>query len=395
MRQHSMIHSFEGARGVAAMLVALYHFNLFLPFGLAFPAFISYGYLFVDLFFVLSGYVICSTYENRLDTSNDFVTFTIRRFGRLYPLLIVSTAAFILVPDAFIFIKQILVALGHQRMFQSPGALEYVLPTSAELIATLTLTHGLGMFDKAILNYASWSISTEFYTYLVFAGVCILLKGRARLAAFAVLSVAGLLVTGWASLFVHHCVKQRACLDITFDFGLARCMGSYFLGCLTFYATMAYASRRARLNGSKSQICALLVVASLFALVAQAPMVALLFPIAFALLIVSLSTDRGFIADLLKSKTAQMLGQRSYSIYLMHPALLQLFGHSLGHISGVGKGVAILVVYTVTLIVVSGVTYQFIERPFRDLFNRWAQKQAQGRANQRLLTPVSERPLRD
>jgi peptidoglycan/LPS O-acetylase OafA/YrhL len=390
-----MIRSFEGARGVAAMLVALYHFNLFLPFGLAFPGFVSYGYLFVDLFFVLSGYVICSTYENRLDTGNDFVTFAIRRFGRLFPLLIFSTAAFVLIPDAFILLKHVLIALGHQRMFQSPGALDYVLPTSAELIATLTLTHGLGLFDKAILNYASWSISTEFYTYLVFAGACILLKARARLAAFAVLSVLGLTITCWASLFVHHCVAQRACLDVTFDYGFARCVGSYFLGCLSFYAARHYAGRHARLHEAGSQVFTLLIIASLFAFVARVPILALLFPLAFALLILSLSSDRGFVAELLKSKAAQMLGQRSYSLYLMHPALLQLFGHSLGHISGVGKGLAILAIYAVTLIVVSGLTYRFIEQPFREMFNRWAQKQANAGAKQRLLTPVSERPARD
>lgn len=372
------------------MLVALYHFNLFLPFGLAFPAFISYGYLFVDLFFVLSGYVICSTYENRLDTGNDFATFAIRRFGRLFPLLIFSTAAFVLIPDAFIFAKHVLIAFGHQGMFQRPDALAYYLPTGAELVATLTMTHGLGLFDKAILNYASWSISTEFYTYLVFAGACILLKGRARLAVFMVLSVVGFLITCWASLFVHDCVARFACLDITFDFGLARCIGSYFLGCLTFYA-----ARHVRLHENSGQACALLVVGSLFALVGQAPILALAFPLAFAFLIVSLSSDRGFAARLLKTRAAQMLGQRSYSLYLMHPALLQLFGHAIGHISGLGKGLAVLAIYAVTLIVVSGLTYRFIEQPFRDLFNRWAQKQHHVHAAQRLLTPVPDQPSRD
>jgi peptidoglycan/LPS O-acetylase OafA/YrhL len=390
MRQHSMISSFEGARGVAAMLVALYHFNLFLPFGLAFPAFISYGYLFVDLFFVLSGYVICSTYENRLETGNDFVTFTIRRFGRLYPLLIFSTAAFVLIPDAFILAKHVLVAFGRQGMFQNPDALTYYLPTGAEALATLTMTHGLGMFDKAILNYASWSISTEFYTYLVFAGLCILLRGRARLAVFMAVSMAGILVTCWASLFVHHCVAQFACLDVTADYGLARCIGSYFLGCLTFYA-----SRHIRLRETLWQTCALVGAGSLFALVGREPILALTFPFAFAFLILSLSSDRGFVAHALKSKAAQMLGQRSYSLYLMHPALLQLFGHSVGHISGVAKGLAVMVLYIVTLIVISGLTYQFIERPFRDLFNRWAQKRRNIRAARGLLTPVAEQPSRD
>jgi peptidoglycan/LPS O-acetylase OafA/YrhL len=389
MRDHPVVSSFEGARGVAALLVAVYHFTLFLPFGVDFPTFITHGYLFVDLFFVLSGYVIGSAYENRLDKGNDFLTFAIRRFGRLFPLLIFSTTAFVFIPNAFTLAKHVLVLSGHQGAFERPDLLAYYLPTGPELLATLTMTHGLGMFDKAILNYASWSISTEFYTYMVFAGACILLRGSARLVVFVMLSAAGLLVTCWASVFVHHCVAQLACLDITSDFGIARCIGSFFLGCLTFHA-----ARHIRLHETIWQTCALLVVGSLFALLGRAPLLALAFPLAFALLILSLSSDRGFAAQALKSRAAQMLGQRSYSLYLMHPVLLQLFGHSIGHLSGPGKGLTVLAIYAATLIVISGLTYRFIEQPFRDIFNRFAQKQRSIRAAPSLLTPL-ERPSQE
>jgi peptidoglycan/LPS O-acetylase OafA/YrhL len=121
---------------------------------------------------------------------------------------------------------------------------------------------------------------------------------------------------------------------------------------------------------------------------------ALAFPLAFALLILSLSSDRGFAAQALKSRAAQMLGQRSYSLYLMHPVLLQLFGHSIGHLSGPGKGLTVLAIYAATLIVISGLTYRFIEQPFRDIFNRFAQKQRSIRAAPSLLTPL-ERPSQE
>ena len=189
--------------------------------------------------------------------------FAIRRFGRLFPLLIFSTAVYVLIPNLHALAKHVLVALGHQNMFASPTSSGYYLPSGAEILATLTMTHGLGIFDKAILNYVSWSISTEFYTYMLFAGVCIAISGRVRLAAFALLSVVSFLITCWASLAWHDCIANVECLNITYDFGLTRCIASFFMGCLAFHA-----ARFATRHESALQACALLAAGRVQAWVA-------------------------------------------------------------------------------------------------------------------------------
>ncbi|MEM5437243.1 acyltransferase [Paraburkholderia diazotrophica] len=367
MRKQATIDSFEGARGLAALLVALYHFSLFDSFGLPYPGFIRHGYLFVDLFFVLSGFVICSSYERRLNDGADFWTFVIRRFGRLFPLLVFSTLIYVLLPNAYVLAKQILVAFGHQGMFRNPVAFDYAMPSAAEIFTTLTMTHGLGMFDHAILNYASWSISTEFYTYLLFAGVCIALPPRARLVAMAVLSVLAYAVTCWASIVWHDCIAKTRCLDVTYDFGFARCVASFFMGCAAFHVARYAASHANRLQG-----IALAATAVVFACLADAPAIALVLPLVFTLLILSLSSDRGWAASMLKMRVAQILGQRSYSIYLMHPPLICAFGYVVRGAWGPAMGAAVLLAYVVALIGVSGLTYRFIEVPARDAFNRWA-----------------------
>ncbi|TDN70547.1 acyltransferase [Paraburkholderia sp. BL10I2N1] len=382
MREHTVVGSFEGARGVAALLVAVYHFSLFMPFNLPYPVFIRYGYLFVDLFFVLSGYVICSSYQNRLSSGNAFWNFAIRRFGRLFPLLIFSTAVYVLIPNLHALTKYVLVVLGHQNMFASPTSSGYFLPSGAEILATLTMTHGLGLFDKAILNYVSWSISTEFYTYMLFAGVCIAISGRVRLAAFALLSVLAFLITCWASLVWHDCIANVECLNITYDFGLTRCIASFFMGCLTFHAAK-FATR----HESALQACALLAAGGIFMALKHAPALALGLPFVFALLILSLSSDRGFVARCLRSKPAQMLGCRSYSIYLLHPALIYLFGLAARYSVRPAFGIVTLSIYLTTLFIVSGLTYRFIEVPFRDVFNRWAGKQRLAPATEYLVRP--------
>src|SRR5271163_282350 len=82
-------------RGVAALLVALFHLNLYSPvYALDF---IRNAYLFVDFFFVLSGFVITHAYADRMATIEGVATFAVRRFNRLWPLHAVVILAFVLV----------------------------------------------------------------------------------------------------------------------------------------------------------------------------------------------------------------------------------------------------------------------------------------------------------
>jgi peptidoglycan/LPS O-acetylase OafA/YrhL len=214
------IRSFEGARGLAALSVALFHFGL----GEAAIVRIPAGYLFVDLFFVLSGFLICATYAHRLGAPGSLPLFLVRRIGRLLPLLLVATLAYVAMLDAAV--------LAHRLLEPDKPPPPLILPAPKELLATLTMTHSLGLFDHVILNYASWSISTEFYAYLVFALLCLLLRGRARLLAFAVVALAAWLVSAWASVRLRQCLHWGGCFDLTFDYGYWRCLAGFFLGAL-------------------------------------------------------------------------------------------------------------------------------------------------------------------
>src|SRR5690606_39856368 len=57
--------------------------------------FIQHSYLFVDYFFVLSGFVIAHAYAGRLATARDGRRFMVRRLGRVWPLHVLVLAAFI------------------------------------------------------------------------------------------------------------------------------------------------------------------------------------------------------------------------------------------------------------------------------------------------------------
>src|SRR3569623_838347 len=228
-----MIKSLEGGRGVAALIVALYHLKI----GADYFAFIRNGYLFVDLFFVLSGFVICAAYSTRMNGREDLRSFIIRRAGRLVPLLLFSTIVFVLTADAIVLAKRFALSHGYAGMLNNPGARDFVVPSATEILATLTLTHGLGIFDRLILNTPSWSISVEFYTYLLFAATCLAFKGKNRLIAFGVLSAIGFAVSVYASLQVHACLREGGCLGLDYDFGFPRAVFSFFLGALAYHAS--------------------------------------------------------------------------------------------------------------------------------------------------------------
>lgn len=75
----------DSVRGVCALLVALYHVEVIggIHAGhLSGFAIVDNAYLFVDFFFVLSGFVIAHAYQPKIRGAEDLLSFTIRRFGR-------------------------------------------------------------------------------------------------------------------------------------------------------------------------------------------------------------------------------------------------------------------------------------------------------------------------
>lgn len=358
-----MIYALEGGRGAAALIVALYHLGI----GTEHFGFIRNGYVFVDLFFVLSGFVIAAAYLNRLDSGIQLRSFFIRRFGRLFPLLIFSTIVFVLIENALVLAKRIAADYGYADALHNPDALAYAFPTISEALATLTMTHSLGLFDDLILNTPSWSISTEFYTYLLFAVVCFAVAGRLRLLSFALLSAGAFAITVWSSVTVHDCLNRGGCLSVTYDYGFPRTVFSFFLGSLVYLA-----SNRIRFDARMLQGGGLILLALLFSFVDENPALAFAFPFVFAILIIACCQDSGPLAAILNTRYLKILGQRSYSIYLLHMPLILIFGNIAKRVDGLWAALAVVVAYVVTLVVISGWTYRFVEDPMRVRFNRLA-----------------------
>jgi peptidoglycan/LPS O-acetylase OafA/YrhL len=377
-----LIRSIEGLRGVAALLVALFHAYVYSKWG-GFPAasgVLQHAWLFVDLFFVISGYVMASAYSDRLDTGRAAFGYMIRRFFRLYPLHIVTTVTAILAVIGIQTVKLVLATQGVSVGREAPFDFEFF---DLKLFGLdLLLLQGVGIIRKEIHNYPSWSISVEFWLYLMFALLMMAVRPRiGRIVASALIVVMSVV---YFTVYWSSAPEALRTLDTR---GLPRGMLSFFQGVLIFYFYRWLVAR----SGGKPQVPAggtiganpaaqvpvpragllgfaqvAVAVLSLYLVDRQHLLgtAQLVIPFVFALLVLLLVPDRGILARLLQTRPMQWLGLHSYSIYLTHVTVLTVLDWPGRAVPEPAKHLVGLL-YIGIVFAVSAMTYRYIEAPWR------------------------------
>jgi len=147
----------DGLRGVAALIVVAYHIFDSDPVNQ-----VNHGYLAVDFFFLLSGYVMGYAYDDRWDTMT-LGSFFKRRLIRLHPMVVIGS---ILGAVFFYFSASTLFPLVHQT---SPGALMLAAVLSALLIPSVKSMDVRGWGESYPLNGPAWSLFFEYIANLAYA----------------------------------------------------------------------------------------------------------------------------------------------------------------------------------------------------------------------------------
>lgn len=357
-------------RGICALLVAFFHIPVAHGWQTA-SAFYNLQ-LFVDFFFVLSGFVICHAYGQRLQTDRDFAGFMIRRFGRVWPLHAAIIAAF--------FVLEVLkVAAGSFMPLPLDGAPFTNNHTWITLLSNLLMTQAFNLHGMTSWNDPAWSIGVEFYTYAVFAAV-ILTVGR-RNSAFGLMAALGLAgVVAFSSTW----------LLTTHDFGFFRCVYGFFIGCLVYdFSRTPFAER---LSGTAAEIVSI-VALMLFIAATGKNASSLAAPLMFAVIVAVFATERGAVSRALLSAPAQALGLWSYSIYMVHMLVISVLKIALTVTAKVGhtglKATAVeptklwsfgnafadaslIAVYLGLVLLLARFTYAHIEAPARNWFAKLA-----------------------
>ena len=369
-------------RGVCAVLVALYHINVIggmYTGHFRSAAVINNAFLFVDFFFVLSGFVIAHSAIGKLNCAADIVPFLIRRFGRVWPLHMAVLAAFIGHELLKVYARRHGIATDTQ-----PFAKNRSLPA---IFTNILLVHSVGVHAQLKWNPPSWSISVEFYTYVVFS--LLLVAWRRHLAVLSAL------VAALAAIVVAEFSKYN--IQTTVQFGFFRCLYGFFVGVLTY---LLYRTGRLPALAEQPRATAweILVVATaaIFVMRANNGTLSLFAPLIFGATVYVFSSERGMMSKLLLTRPFRAAGERSYSIYMTHALILiatadlvrtvqRHFGAE-RHIDAIVEGKhrvllylgndwlcdAMVVFFLITLCAVSSITYSYIENPARIYFNNIA-----------------------
>ncbi len=311
-RRHRF-HLLDGLRGVAALLVVLYHTPLaWRPW---FP--LHQAWLAVDFFFLLSGFVIALSYQSRLANGTTFRDFAVARLIRLYPLYLAGTALGIL--------SVVVVDSLSAHVTLSLADLGFSL-----LPALLFLPNFPNHWPQPYcfpFDVPAWSLILELVANFIFAALL-----RKRMGHPA---VSGLLV---ALSFLILCVAAFHGLT-SLDFGstlsglpvgLARVGFSFFAGVLIF---RIYSARSATLHRIFPQrVFPVAATLGLLAvLVASSPLttriayqlftIGVVFPL---VLYLGACSHVPPVAD----RVCAFLGDISYPLYILHASIIFPLGGS-------------------------------------------------------------------
>lgn len=353
------VEELESIRGLAALLMVFYHIPKWHP--LLDIGIINNGYLMVELFFVISGFVIFSAYAGRIRNRRDLLRFQFLRSGRLYPVHLIFLFVFVLIEAAKYLAKA-------KFGISSANSTPFAVNDLEAFVKNLLLIQSVLPNQPLTFNYPSWSISVEFYTYLVFGGCILLFNGR-RLQVFALLATIslGMLVA-----------------KLTFGYDtLIRCFAGFFVGCLTAAATQ---NLRIALPTFVSFAAAAAMIAFLSAKTTKLydPLIYFLTAALIASLILS---HQSVLKRLLSLKALTWLGTISYSVYMSHAAIewaanqflrvvlkrpeVIIDGKSIPQLSGTEAFVACAAIAGAVLCV-SSLLYIYVEKPWRERSRRFA-----------------------
>jgi peptidoglycan/LPS O-acetylase OafA/YrhL len=356
-------------RGIAALSVAAFHFHIDLNNKrlLAVDSYLNSGtflvsksYLFVDFFFILSGFILYYSYKRLFSDTirvDRVVYFLGRRLGRLYPLHVVLLAAWLPFECSKFFIH------SGSEAFSEPNSIQNLL---------LSFFLAQAWFPSGISwNTPSWSISAEWLVNFFFPWLIYPIARLRGLAACAVLLIL-LGIIGWYCEYVDPVAQ----LSANEDHPILRCLVEFSAGlCIGRIAETATAGPRTvtRRMPAVSGVAAALVAAfAILCLHLGLPDSVSVAAFAGLILIISMRTSN---LPFLSSGPLVWLGERSYSIYLVHRMVCIIGAFIVDRFFGgaplaTWEAVACFAAVAVVTVAISMLTYRWIEVPARYSFYR-------------------------
>lgn len=316
---------------------------------------IDKGYLGVDLFFVLSGFILSYVYLHGFGEGRfKYGQFVIHRLARVYPLHIAT----------LLFTLLLIGAAAIKGVTLDDNAANW-----AALPAHLTLTQAWGLAPTASFNHPSWSISAEWFAYLAFPAVAFLawrLRDRPIVAvslAIIFLTAVNLIFAAFAGFDLTHA---------TFQWGALRIIPSFLYGSALYLAWRSGAVAKPGVALIGTGIGLLTVVFS-----TSFGQSDILTVIALGLLVLSISGLGQDNKGVMSGKILVYLGEISFATYMIYVPWKWVYLKAVNGLLGTDHAALPFVWWfagLLALVPLSMLAHHLIERPFRKIVRYYGER---------------------
>lgn len=331
----------DGLRALAVLPVILFHAGI---------SGFSGGYVGVDIFFVISGYLITSIILEELKNDKfSIVSFYERRARRILPalsvvLLMTTVAAYILMP------APLLKSYGQ--------SLVSVVTFSSNIFFYLTNGYFSTASDEKPLLH-TWSLAVEEQYYLFFPVMMTLLWawGKKWLLAVIVFIAA-------ASLGLSQYLASKQAVDANFYLIFSRAWELFFGSIVAFLPSQRDNDNKHVFNNIMGLLGLIFIgyAIVMFDHSTPFPSVYTLLPVLGACMIIQFCNGRSLVGKLLSMRVLVFIGLLSYSMYLWHQPIFAFI-----RMKTIGEpGIAVFALAIAATIVLAYISWKYIEAPFRN-----------------------------
>ncbi len=301
LQSKSHFHVLDGLRGIAALSVVVFHFMEWI-----YPIetnFIGYGFLAVDFFFCLSGFVIAYAYDTRISKMG-IRSFFISRLIRLHPLVVAGAVLGLigLLADPFV---------NHSDTLSTASLI--LIFVASLLMIPLPIVE-IRSFNLFGLNAPGWSLFWEYVANVFYALVLVRLP-RWALATLLLIAAGGIV---WVAQSAGNLLGGWN--GETFFHGGVRVAYSFLAGLFIYRAGWIIKNRIGFVLLAAALLAVFMLPGFAKGWLSQAVIVLIVFP-----LLVSLGA--GSILSASVQKICVFMGNISYPLYMSHYAVLWIFGN--------------------------------------------------------------------
>ena len=337
----------DGLRALAVLFVFVFHLDRTILTG---------GFVGVDIFFVISGFLISGLLLKDID-SQAFSTlnFYQRRIARIAPALFL-VLGFTLLASLVFYAAQDIASLGANATFAAMSLLNMKLIFQGNYF-------DVSSDAQPLLHYWSLSVEEQFYLFFPPLLILVLRVGRALMPVLVVTAIASfvscVVLTYGAQTFAFYLATSRS-----WELLLGACIALLRTRNVVFYGRAGLACS---LSGLVLMLCAVLFLNE----TSNFPgLLAIMPALGTALFLATVGNAVGPINRVLSHPALVFLGKRSYSLYLWHWPVFSFIDYRWFQADGVARLAAKVIISSLAALL----TYQFVETPARRLLNQPARR---------------------